>query len=82
MRTITIYSTPTCPYCKQLKEYLTEKGIPFTDHDVSADETARADMERLSGGLSVPVVVFGKDTPDQEVQIGYDKSKVEEALQK
>jgi len=38
MPKVTIYSTPTCPYCKMAKNYLTEKKIEFQDIDVSADE--------------------------------------------
>ncbi|MDO8683812.1 MAG: glutaredoxin family protein, partial [Armatimonadota bacterium] len=34
---VVIYSTPTCPYCHQVKRYLTEKGVAFVDRDVSAD---------------------------------------------
>ena len=36
-KSITVYSTPTCPYCHRAKEYLTQKGIAFTDINVAAD---------------------------------------------
>jgi len=35
---VRIYSTPTCPYCKMVKEFLTEKGVKFEDVDVSSDQ--------------------------------------------
>jgi len=38
---IKIYSTPFCPYCNTLKDYLKSKNIAFTDIDVSNDEKAR-----------------------------------------
>ena len=32
---IKIYSTPTCPYCHLVKEYLSSKGLNYQDFDVS-----------------------------------------------
>ena len=34
---VVIYSTPTCPYCKRAKDYLSRKGIPYTDINVAQD---------------------------------------------
>ena len=35
---IRVFSTPTCPYCVTLKEFLREKGFEFEDIDVSQDQ--------------------------------------------
>jgi len=80
MRSIDIYSTPTCPFCKALKAFLDEKGISYTDYDVSADEAKREEMQAISGSLSVPVVVFDKGKDSQEFQVGFDKGEVKKAL--
>ncbi|MFB6214249.1 MAG: glutaredoxin family protein, partial [Candidatus Bipolaricaulia bacterium] len=32
---VTIYTTPTCPYCNAAKDYFEENDISFTDYDVS-----------------------------------------------
>ena len=81
MKTITIYSTPTCGYCKQLKQFLTEKAIAFTDHDVTKDSAALEEMQKLTNGAtSVPVIVFNKGQSDQKIQIGLDLSKVQSSL--
>ncbi|MSU54817.1 MAG: glutaredoxin family protein, partial [Candidatus Staskawiczbacteria bacterium] len=53
---ITIYSTPTCVYCKSLKEYFTEKNIKFEEVDVSVNEKALEKMVAISGQMGVPVV--------------------------
>ncbi|PIT86096.1 MAG: NrdH-redoxin, partial [Candidatus Magasanikbacteria bacterium CG10_big_fil_rev_8_21_14_0_10_43_6] len=29
--TVTVYSTPTCPFCHKAKDYLKEKGVAFED---------------------------------------------------
>lgn len=71
--TIDIYSTPQCGYCKQLKAVLTDKKIPFTNHDVTTSEDDLAEMQNLTnGGMSVPVTVVDKGTANQKVAVGYD----------
>ena len=71
--TIDIYSTLQCGYCKQLKVVLTERKIPFTNHDVTTTEEDLAEMQNLTnGGMSVPVMVTDKGTPTQKVVVGYD----------
>jgi len=73
--TIYIYSTPQCGYCKQLKSVLTERKIPFTNHDVTVSEEDLAEMQNLTnGGMSVPVTVVDKGTPKQQVAVGFDSA--------
>lgn len=73
--TIKIYSTPSCPYCHMLKEYLDEKGFAYEDIDVAADLKAREDMIEKSGQLGVPVSDI-----DGQIVVGFDKEKVDELL--
>jgi glutaredoxin-like YruB-family protein len=72
MKEIKIYSTPTCPYCKMAKEYLSSKNIPYQDLDVSVDKAALEEMVKLSGQMGVPVIVI-----DGEVVMGFDKTKID-----
>ena len=66
---ITVYTTPTCGFCYQLKGYLNQRSIPFVEHDVSQDPYRATEMVRLSGQQGVPVsivdgqVVLGADIP-------------------
>lgn len=81
MQTLDVYTTPTCGFCKMLKAFLSEHSIPYTEHDVTATETARKEMMDVSdGSMSVPMIVFDKGKSTQTVQIGYDESKVKAAL--
>ncbi len=41
---ITVYSTPTCPFCKQAKKFLEENNIEFEDIDVSSDQEKSQEM--------------------------------------
>lgn len=75
MQTIDIYTTPQCGFCKALKSKLDEKTIPYTSHDVTANEKDLADMSELSAGaMSVPVTVINKGTENQKVAVGYPDS--------
>ncbi|MDO8504457.1 MAG: glutaredoxin family protein [Candidatus Liptonbacteria bacterium] len=75
MPKITIYSAPWCVYCKMVKAYLEEKKIAFTEHDVSADDTAKDDMIKKSGQMAIPVVEI-----DGKIIIGFDKTAINKAL--
>lgn len=74
MRT-TVYSTPTCPYCKHVKDFLNEHNVEFEDIDVSSDHDKAQDMIHKSGQMGVPVVEIGED-----IVIGFDKPKLKELL--
>jgi glutaredoxin 3 len=76
-----VYSTSTCPYCKMLKEYLTQKNIPFVEKMVDQDEKARDEMAGYSGGfLGVPFTMVVKDDGNRETIVGFDKGRLEQVL--
>ena len=73
--TITIYSTPQCPYCHMAKDYLKEKGFKYDDINVLEDSAAAADMIEKSGQRGVPVIDI-----DGKIIIGFDKDAINESL--
>jgi len=72
---IKIYSTPTCPFCHQVKDYLKEKKIEFTDFDVSSDNNRAQEMIDKSGQMGVPVIDI-----DGKVIIGFDRDAINKEL--
>lgn len=58
---ITIYTTPTCPFCKAAKEDSDRKGIKYKEIDVSKDAEELEKMLRISGKRFVPVIVNGEN---------------------
>ncbi len=72
---IKIYSTPYCPYCVTLKDYLKSKKIEFVDVDVSENETERDEMIELSGQMGVPVANI-----DGKIIVGFDKAEIDQTL--
>ena len=74
-KNVTVYSTPTCPYCRQVKDYLSDKGIAFIDYNVADNVEARTEMIRKSGQMGVPVV----DVEGTTV-VGFNRTKLDELL--
>jgi len=57
------------------KEFLTEKGVAFTDIDVSTDQAKAEEMVKKSGQMGVPVIDV-----DGKVMVGFDKKELAKAL--
>ncbi|MDQ2084951.1 Uxx-star family glutaredoxin-like (seleno)protein [Herbivorax sp. ANBcel31] len=72
---VKIYSTPTCPYCIQVKKYLESKNVQFQEFDVSKDRDAASEMINKSGQRGVPVIDVGG-----EIIIGFDKGKIDSLI--
>jgi glutaredoxin-like YruB-family protein len=75
MSKVTVYSTPTCPWCKKTKEFLNKNYILFTDKNVGNDLLARAELQDLTHAMSVPVIVI-----DGQVVVGYDEVNLQRLL--
>lgn len=80
MAKVKIYKTVTCPYCKMESEYLTSKSIQFEEIYVDKDPKAAEDMVKISGQMGVPLTVITKDDGSQETILGFDRGKIDVAL--
>jgi glutaredoxin 3 len=79
MKTVTIYSTPLCQYCKMAKAYFKENDIKYTEHDVAGDEVKAKEMVEKTGQMAVPVITI-EDEGKEEVIIGFDRPKIADLL--
>ncbi|MBI2042403.1 MAG: thioredoxin family protein [Candidatus Nealsonbacteria bacterium] len=75
MPKVKVFSTPTCPYCVTLKEFLKKNNIEFEDVNVAEDAAAREEMIEKSQQMGVPVVEI-----DGQIVIGFDKEKISQLL--
>lgn len=73
--TITVYSTPTCPYCKMAKDFLKENKVEFEDVDLTSDQAAAEELMKKSGQMVVPQIEI-----DGEIMIGFDEEKLKSKL--
>jgi len=71
MKEVTIYTTPTCGYCKMAKEFFTANNVPYTEHNVATDLEKRKEMIEKSGQMGVPVIYIG-----DEMTVGFDKPRL------
>ena len=72
---VEIYTTPSCEFCKQAKEYMKENEINYKDYDVKESAEKRQEMIEISGQMSVPVIVV-----DEDMMVGFDAEKLEEMV--
>ncbi len=80
MAQIKVYTTPTCAYCKMLKDYLIDQKVDFENIDVSTNQEAAQEMVEKSGQMGVPVSIVTTDEGKQEIVVGFDKSKINQLL--
>jgi len=72
---VKVFSTPTCPWCKKVKDYLKSNNVEFQDINVAEDVAARKEMFQISNQMGVPVVQI-----DDKVILGFDKDAIDETL--
>jgi glutaredoxin len=60
---ITLYSTRQCSYCRQVKAYLRQHNIPFSEQDVERNRRAMLEFQR-AGGRGVPMLMIGPQRVD------------------
>ena len=75
MEHVTIYSTPTCPYCHAAKHWMKDNNVQFTEKDVSKDSAARDMMLEKSGQMGVPVIDV-----NGTILIGFNETALKNAL--
>lgn len=72
---VTVYSTPTCPFCIRAKQFFADNNIAFENIDVSENEEKAQEMISKSGQMGVPVIDV-----DGTIIVGFDKEKIKEKL--
>ena len=74
-KNITVYSTPTCPFCVRAKQFLKDNNVQFEEIDVSENQDKAQEMIKKSGQMGVPVIEIGG-----KMIVGFDKDKIKESL--
>ena len=75
LKKVIVFSTPTCSWCRKLKNYLKENGIRYINVDVSRDAKAAQDMVRKTRKQGVPQMWIN-NVP----VVGFDKQKIDRLL--
>ncbi len=75
MPQVTLYTTPTCTYCKVAKKYFEENDVEYEEYDISQDMQKAERVVEMTRQTGVPVIEV-----DGEFIIGFDKRKLASAL--
>lgn len=74
---VIVYSTPTCPWCHKVKEYLQYKEVRYKDINVAEDRAGAIEMIRKSGQSGVPVIDI-----DGNIIVGFDQARIDSLLRR
>jgi len=76
---VRVYSTPTCPWCNKLKDWLKKKKVEFEDIDITETQNAkfRDEMIEKSGQMAIPVTEIG-----DKIIVGFKEKELQKALDK
>ena len=80
MQKVTIYTTPSCVYCKMVKEFFVKNNVSYEEKNVVTDAEARDEMITKSGQMGVPVIQVTKEDGSSSIVIGFDQAKLKEVL--
>ncbi len=58
-RTVIMYSTSWCGYCKKAAKHFRKHGIPFKEYDIEKSQKGARDYKKLNG-RGVPIILVGK----------------------
>ncbi len=79
MKTVSMYTLSTCPWCRKAKKFFAERNIPFTyiDYDLADEATQERISQELdaAGASGFPFVKIG----DQVVS-GYQPARYSSLL--
>ncbi len=77
---VKVYSTPTCPWCDKVKDFLKENNVEFENINVSEDQEAADEMIEKSGQMGVPVISIKKNDKEH-ILVGFNEEKLREILE-
>ena len=66
-----IYTSPSCVFCRRLKEVLAKNNFDYIEYNVSVDKERAMEMLGKSGEVQIPVI----ETNDK-ILIDFDQEKL------
>jgi len=72
---VILFSSGSCPWCSRAKSYLRQKGVRVKEVRVDKDPDAAKDVVRMTGQMSVPVLLIGSTKI-----VGFDKGRIDRLL--
>ena len=80
MKTVEIYSTPSCHFCHIAKDFFNDHGVVFTDYNVAEDMDKRSEAIDLTGQMGVPVIKITQAGSEPVVILGFNEGLLRDQL--
>ena len=74
-RRVTVYTTPSCPWCVRVKDYLRRNRIAFREVDVARDADEARRLTARTGQRGVPQTDI-----DGQLVVGFDQRRLNQLL--
>ncbi len=75
---VTLYSSPTCQYCKLAKQFLKKNRVRFTERSV-ADVKNAQEMVNRTQQTAVPVLII-EDKGVERTIVGFQEEELKQAF--
>ncbi|MDQ0229534.1 glutaredoxin family protein [Metabacillus malikii] len=72
---VIVYTQPSCPPCKIVKQFLDHHNVEYIEKDISVDNNARNTLINELSSTSTPTI-----TVDEHVITGFDLQRLENLL--
>lgn len=59
-KTVTVYTTQPCGFCRQAKALLESRGVTFHEVDLAKDPSGRAELVARTGQMTFPQIIAGE----------------------
>lgn len=73
---VVLYCTTWCPDCRRVRAYLQERGVVFSEVDISKNRAVALQLRKWTGGLETTPTLRVKG----ETVVGFDKVKIAHVL--
>jgi len=75
LKSVTVYTTSSCPYCVMVKNFLQQQNIPFKEINVEESPQLMFDLVNKTGQMGVPQIEI-----DGQWIVGFNPSAIMHAL--
>jgi len=76
---VTVFSSPACPYCVQVKEFLKESKVEFDVVDLGKEPDKAQQLVEKTGQMGVPVTIIDNDGKE-EIVVGFNQEQLKQIL--
>jgi glutaredoxin 3 len=59
MKSVTVYTTEMCPYCRSAKALLEKRGVEYEEINLARDPDGRTTLQGITGMVTFPQIVIG-----------------------